>query len=229
LDFFLFFLRFIPCFKAKKKTKLENKDKPKQIPKTIENCRVKDETFVNDIENDDELKLDLRTDELSKHLIRILPDPTVVDDDDDFKRNSDDLEEKNFNEANSLEADEAETADQPQLEDEQQQVKPHAIGDEPKILITTTEIKISFKTYKLCRELSRILPNAQYFYRKNVRLSKVIPEAIKRAYSAIIVINENRKEPSGSFDLSLDLSDSFFLDQSFNTLFHCHIDTFLQK
>ena len=51
-------------------------------------------------------------------------------------------------------------------------------------------------TYKLCRELSRILPNAKYFYRKNVRISKVIPEAIKRKYSAIIVVNEDRKVPS---------------------------------
>ena len=67
---------------------------------------------------------------------------------------------------------------------------------EAKILITTTELKVSFKTYKLCRELSRILPNSNYFYRKNVRISKVIPEAIKRNYSALIVINEDRKIPS---------------------------------
>ncbi len=67
---------------------------------------------------------------------------------------------------------------------------------EPKILITTHDMTISFKTYKLCRELARILPNANYFYRKNVRLSKVIPEAIKRNYSAMMVINEDRKVPS---------------------------------
>ena len=70
------------------------------------------------------------------------------------------------------------------------------VNKEPKILITTHDMTISFKTYKLCRELARILPNANYFYRKNVRLSKVIPEAIKRNYSAMIVINEDRKIPS---------------------------------
>lgn len=67
---------------------------------------------------------------------------------------------------------------------------------DPKILITTNDITISCKTYKLCRELEKVLPNAQYFYRKNIGLSKIIPEAIKRNYSAIISINEDRKEPS---------------------------------
>jgi ribosome production factor 1 len=67
---------------------------------------------------------------------------------------------------------------------------------DPKILITTTDITISSKTYKLCRELEKVLPNAQYFYRKNVTLKKIIPEAIKRDYSAILVINQDRKEPS---------------------------------
>lgn len=163
--------------KAKKKAKLENKDKPKQTPKTIENCRIKDETYIaNDIENDPELQLDLRTDELSKHLNNR-----------GRQEDEDDEDTKEYNAAAG--ADEA-AAEDVRVDEEEEQ------STDPKILITTTEITISFKTYKLCRELARILPNAQYFYRKNVRLTKVIPEAIKRRYSAIIVINENRKEPS---------------------------------
>lgn len=193
------------CFcylKEKKKSKLENKDKPKQAPKTIENCRVKDETFVNDIENDEELKLDLRTDELSKHLTKIVHKSDEDEQQGEHANSGEenDLSEKQFKQINDNNDEQLNESDV-EVDDETDQDAEDDDDDEansndPKILITTTEIKVSFKTYKLCRELSRILPNAQYFYRKNVRLSKVIPEAVKRNYSAIIVINENQKEPS---------------------------------
>lgn len=126
--------------KAKKKSKEENKDKPKQIQKTIENCRVIDETYVNNI-NDEELILDFDNDELSTHL-----DPN---------------------------------------------------SNDPKVLITTNNMKSSLRTYKFCRELSKILPNANYFHRKNVKITKVIPEAIKRGYSALMLVNEDAKTPNG--------------------------------
>ena len=42
----------------------------KQTPKTIENCRVFDETFVGDFQNDPEIQLDLKTDEISNHLLK---------------------------------------------------------------------------------------------------------------------------------------------------------------
>jgi ribosome production factor 1 len=120
----------------------------------------------------------LRTDELSTHLLRTAASSCA----DETKSEQGDLESKNENEnendnENDIEVNEEASSD-------------------PKILITTHDLKISSKTYKLCRELSRILPNADYFYRKNVRLSKMIPEAIKRNYSAIIVINEDHKKPS---------------------------------
>jgi ribosome production factor 1 len=134
LFFFIFFQQ------EKKKSRQENKDKPKQIPKTIENCRIIDDTYVKNIENDEDIQVDFESDELSSHL----------------------------NDNNK----------------------------DPKILITTTDMTISCKTYKLCRELEKVLPNAQYFYRKNVPLQKIMPEAIKREYSAIIVINQDRKVPS---------------------------------
>lgn len=168
--------------KEKKKAKLENKDKPKQTPKTIENCRVKDETYIaGDIENDAELRLDLQTDELSRHLNR-----SRDTDVDEYYNNNNNNSSEAIESDGEVKVDDAETAAATAARD----------CKDPKILITTTEITISFKTYKLCRELERVLPNAQYFYRKNVRLSKVIPEATKRGYSAIIAINENHKEPS---------------------------------
>lgn len=170
--------------KAKKKSKLENKDKPKQTPKTIENQRVRDETYIADgIENDQELQLDLRTDELSRHLNR-----RARGGENDEDQTAEEFEKSQKTESGDESDVEVEEDDDSEGDDG---------DDDPKILITTTDLTISFKTYKLCRELSRVLPNAQYFYRKNVRLSKVIPEAIKRHYSAIIVINENHKEPNG--------------------------------
>jgi len=163
------------------------------VPKTIENCRIKDETFIGDIENDPELQLDLRTDELSKHLLRgvnkKMPAPNEEDDEDEFKN----TDQNEYDSKNKDQDEESEDDDGDEEEEEEDD------SDDPKILITTTELKVSFRTYKLCRELSRILPNAKYFYRKNVRMSKVIPEAIKRKYSAIVVINEDRKVPSNYF------------------------------
>jgi ribosome production factor 1 len=70
---------------------------------------------------------------------------------------------------------------------------------DPKILIITNDIRISLQTYKLCRELAKILPNASYYYRKNVKLTKIIEEAKKRDYSAILSINEDKKVPSKLF------------------------------
>ncbi|CAF0958993.1 unnamed protein product [Brachionus calyciflorus] len=164
--------------KAKKKQKLENKNKPKQIPKTIENQRVKDETFVTDLQNDPELVFDMNTDEISKQLNRKKRSKT--DDDTDMTQEEFDAKTSSENEE--------ELSDDDESDDE---------STDPKILITTNDIKIGFKTYKFCRELSRILPNADYFYKKNVRLSKIIPAAVQRNYSAILVVNENRKEPDG--------------------------------
>lgn len=186
LLFFIFKLRFFYHDQAKKKSKLENKDKPKQTPKTIENQRVRDETYIADgIENDQELQLDLRTDELSRHLNR-----RARGNNDDEDQTAEEFEKSQ----------KAESGDESDVEvEEDSEGDDDDSSNDPKILITTTDMTISFKTYKLCRELSRVLPNAQYFYRKNVRLSKVIPEAIKRHYSAIIVINENHKEPSKFF------------------------------
>jgi hypothetical protein len=165
------------------------------VPKTIENCRIKDETFINDLQNDAELQLDLRTDEISKHLLRGAnrndekEKEDKEDDDDEFKQ-IDQAEYDSQAKKGQVENEEEEEDDEEDDDDDDDD------NDDPKILITTTELRVSFQTYKLCRELSRILPNAKYFYRKNVRISKVIPEAIKRKYSAIIVVNEDRKVPS---------------------------------
>jgi len=175
--------------KEKKKAKKENKNKPKQTPKTIENCRIKDETYIGNIQDDEELQLDLKTDEISKHLLKMKPNDEENDGNEDFSKE----DENQYNQEELNENDEETQLDEEDAEEDEDESK------DPKILITTTELRISLKTFKLCKELSRVLPNAQYFFRKNVRLTKVIPEAIKRKYSAMIVVNEDNKIPSKLF------------------------------
>lgn len=187
--------------KESKKRKLENKNKPKQIPKTIENCRVVDETYVNDISNDPELQLDLRTDELSRHFRA--KEPKTEEDQDESGESSVEEEAGNGKEATEEDSDfEEDEKEIDRLEKDYENESEEEDSDDekskdPKILITTHDMRIHLQTYKLCRELCRVLPNAHYFYRKNTRLTRIIPEAIKRGYSAMIVINEDRKIPNG--------------------------------
>lgn len=143
------------------------------------------------------MQLDLRTDELSKHFTQ---KSIKNEDDDSTMRAIEEIDEDDEQEAENEEDDDDE--DRKKIEemeneyDEDDESEDEEASKEPKILITTHEMRIHFQTYKLCRELTRVLPNADYFYRKNTRITKIIPEAIKRDYSAMIVINEDRKVPS---------------------------------
>ncbi len=116
----------------------------------------------------------------------------------DYDKKDKELYDKYENDEEKVEQEQLEEDDDDNDEEEEDEDE----NTDPKILITTTELKISFKTYKLCRELTRVLPNAHYFYRKNVRISKVIPEAVKRNYSALILINEDHKKPSNLYDFN---------------------------
>lgn len=117
----------------------------------------------------------------------------------DYDKKDKELYDKYENDEEKVEQEQLEEDDDDSDEEEEEDEDENT---DPKILITTTELKISFKTYKLCRELTRVLPNAHYFYRKNVRISKVIPEAVKRNYSALILINEDHKKPSNLHDFN---------------------------
>ena len=173
------------------------------------------------MQNDPEIQLDLRTDELSAHLIKFPKlkkakvDEEAEDDQNDDENVDDKSDEfKSYDKKDKKEFDKSENTNEEETQvDSEDEEEEEDNNNDPKILITTTDLKISFKTYKLCRELSRILPNANYFYRKNVRMSKVIPEAIKRKYSAIIVINEDHKEPSKAY--LYKQSFSFYLNNGF--------------
>ncbi|XP_056020232.1 ribosome production factor 1-like [Ostrea edulis] len=130
---------------------------PKQVPKTIESMRVKDETMVDP--EDTEVMLDEAQDELQTY----------------------------FNRETS-----------------------------PKILITTcdrpclVQLNLNFfkhqylklhgyieRTNKFCKELKLIIPNSEIKYRRGLDLKKVIPQAIERDFTDILIVNEDRKEPNG--------------------------------
>jgi len=128
--------------KMKKKKKEQDKllgDKapPKQIPHTLDNQRVPDETMVSLA--DDEVMLDEAQDDMAPYFNR-------------------------------------ETT--------------------PKILITTSDT-FTNRTFRFCHELKKIIPNSDVKLRKHIALKKIIPQAIARDYTDLIVINENEKVPNG--------------------------------
>lgn len=52
------------------------------------------------------------------------------------------------------------------------------------------------KTLQFVEELNRIIPNSEIFVRRGYDLKKIIPEAAKRGFTALIAVNEDRKVPS---------------------------------
>lgn len=66
----------------------------------------------------------------------------------------------------------------------------------PKILITTSN-RPKLRTYLFCQELRKVLPNAYYYYRKNLPVKKIVPQAISQDFTDLIIVNENNKTPNG--------------------------------
>ncbi|XP_029213050.2 ribosome production factor 1-like [Acropora millepora] len=66
----------------------------------------------------------------------------------------------------------------------------------PKVLITSS-VNAKGKTLQFVEELHRIIPNSDIFVRRGYDLKKIIPEAAKRGFTALIVVNEDRKVPNG--------------------------------
>ncbi|KAJ8983266.1 hypothetical protein NQ317_007166 [Molorchus minor] len=67
---------------------------------------------------------------------------------------------------------------------------------EPKVLITYSDNPLR-KTRIFGRELTRIIPNSVSLYRNRSGVKKIVKSAIKKDFTDILVINENRKEPDG--------------------------------
>lgn len=51
-------------------------------------------------------------------------------------------------------------------------------------------------THLLMRELCLCIPNSEVRDRRNADLKKIIPNAIERGYTDLVIVNEDHKEPS---------------------------------
>lgn len=65
-----------------------------------------------------------------------------------------------------------------------------------KVLITSSE-RPSLKSHLLMKELKKCIPNSDIRLRNNIEVKKIIPQAISRDYTNILIINEDRKMPNG--------------------------------
>ncbi len=110
---------------------------PKQVPRTLENTRIPDETIV--LPDDEEVLQDEKTDELSMYF--------------DLKAT-------------------------------------------PKVLILSI-LKPSSSTHLFMKELVKCIPNSEVRDRRGVDLKKLVPEAVARDFTDIVVVNEDRKVPNG--------------------------------
>eukprot|EP00041_Stephanoeca_diplocostata_P009902 m.156607 g.156607 ORF g.156607 m.156607 type:complete len:435 (+) comp17941_c0_seq1:153-1457(+) len=69
-------------------------------------------------------------------------------------------------------------------------------GRPPKIIVTTSNKPVG-ETFRFAEALINIMPTAEFRPRKGVDLKKIIKGAIDRDYTDIIVVNEDRKKPTG--------------------------------
>lgn len=88
-------------------------------------------------------------------------------------------------------------------EQEEEQEQPTAPPAPPKIMITTSPSPCKL-TYQFCDELKNVFPGGQFFKRPRGRgfeLGRLARWGIKRGFGAVIVVNEDHKQPSkfGSF------------------------------
>ncbi|XP_038067983.1 ribosome production factor 1-like [Patiria miniata] len=65
---------------------------------------------------------------------------------------------------------------------------------QPKVLITASDVT-RFKCKLFCRQLQTCIPNSEVFARRRSALKKVIPQAIERGFTDLIVINGEKKLP----------------------------------
>jgi len=66
----------------------------------------------------------------------------------------------------------------------------------PKILITTSD-RPTRRTNAFCKELKKVVPNAFIKYRRGLDLKNIIPQAVDKEFTDLLVINEDRGEPNG--------------------------------
>ncbi|CAH8561720.1 unnamed protein product [Schistosoma turkestanicum] len=63
----------------------------------------------------------------------------------------------------------------------------------PKILLTHSD-RVCPRTIGFCKELSMVIPNVQLVARWHLPLKKIIPLAIERGFTCLLIVNEDQKK-----------------------------------
>lgn len=66
----------------------------------------------------------------------------------------------------------------------------------PKVLITSSQ-RPSLKSHLFMKEINKCIPNSRIIVRSGYNLKKIIPIAESKGYTAVIIVNEDRKLPNG--------------------------------
>lgn len=66
----------------------------------------------------------------------------------------------------------------------------------PRVLITSSN-RPSLKSHLFMRELSKCIPNSCIRLRRDIDVKKLLPVAARRGYTAVVIVNEDRKIPNG--------------------------------
>lgn len=67
----------------------------------------------------------------------------------------------------------------------------------PKVLFTTCNRPRNHETMLFIEDLLQVVPNSEYKNRKGIDLKKIIPDAVQRGFTAIVVVNEDQKKANG--------------------------------
>eukprot|EP00004_Rigifila_ramosa_P021688 TRINITY_DN5817_c0_g1_i1.p1 TRINITY_DN5817_c0_g1~~TRINITY_DN5817_c0_g1_i1.p1 ORF type:complete len:328 (+),score=98.82 TRINITY_DN5817_c0_g1_i1:145-984(+) len=86
-------------------------------------------------------------------------------------------------------------------------------GKPPKILLTSS-LAPSKPTHQFISELMQIIPNSEYYKRKNYEVKQIVEYACNREYTAIIITNEDKKKLNGLWIISLPEGPTAFFKLS---------------
>ena len=155
----------------KKQAKVLGEDAPaKLVPKTIESMREYDETTV--VKSKQNIHTEKEQQELAGNEkgIEDRTQNVTIEDEEDEEVNWD-IENDQFKDYFSK-------------------------TYEPKVLITSGDNPHS-KTISFVKEMTRVVPNASPFWRKNSSIKKMVKQAIANKYTDIVIVNEDNRIPNG--------------------------------
>ncbi len=84
---------------------------------------------------------------------------------------------------------------------------------EPKVLITSSD-RPSLRSHLLMKELNKCIPNSTIKVRRGINIKKIISPAINEGYTAILIVNEDRKLPNGLLMINLPEGPSAYFKLS---------------